>query len=152
MFLLHSFEYNCSYATSFTERVKNCKFQVSSSDSYIMYLKFSRTADWNTYITKYICCSSLAQLTTLHWMTSSAFNGFQSLTREEKLTTAQIVRKCSGFYGILKFITVFTSLLLISILNQINPVYICTPNFSNVHSNILPSMPRSTKWSLQVFQ
>jgi len=44
---------------------------------------------------------------------------------------------------------VHKDLLLVPIISQINPVHTLPPYFPTIHSNIiLPSMPRSYKWSL----
>ena len=69
----------------------------------------------------------------------------------QKLTGLQLVKKFPGFYGSRRFIATFHSKRppLVPILSHRNPVHASTSHILKTHFNItLPSMPRSSKWSL----
>jgi len=59
---------------------------------------------------------------TVKWLTHSV-HGVRDLV---KLIIAQLVKQCPAFYGILRFITVFT---LEPIMSQLNPVHVIIPSF-----------------------
>jgi hypothetical protein len=69
----------------------------------------------------------------------------------EKLTGFHLVKKFPAFYGTRRFITAFTSAPPppVPILSQLDPVHNSTSYSLKIQLNIiLPSTPRSTKWSL----
>jgi len=72
----------------------------------------------------------------------------------EKLTVSQLMKKFQAFCGSRRFIAVLNnnSPPLVTILDQMNPVY-NTPFYCfNIHFNIkLPSNLRSSKWSLSLY-
>ena len=64
----------------------------------------------------------------------------------EKLTGTQLVKKFPAFYGPKRFITTFTTARHLSLSIQSMPP---TSHFLKIHFNIiLPSMSRSSKWSV----
>jgi len=64
----------------------------------------------------------------------------------KNLIRIQLVKKFPTLHGTQWFIIMFTSQP--PILSQMNPIHTFPFNFPNVHSNIFPSMLRSSKWSL----
>jgi len=65
----------------------------------------------------------------------------------EKLTGSQLVKKFPAFCGTRRFITAFTSPRHLS-LSRARSIQSPTSNFLQIHLNILPSTPGSSKWSL----
>jgi hypothetical protein len=61
---------------------------------------------------------------------------------QSNLPVAHMLMNSSAFYGNRSFTTVFTSLPLVPMLSQINPVHVL---ITRVFKTILPSIPRSSK-------
>jgi hypothetical protein len=77
------------------------------------------------------------------------FNSLPPCTRIllEKLTVTQLVKKLPAFYGIRRFITVFTTACYLSLSCQMHPVHNLPLYFPLIHCNIIfPSTPRSSEW------
>jgi len=66
----------------------------------------------------------------------------------EKLTVTQLLKKFLAFSRIWRFITMFTKACHWSLfLSKINSVHTLPPYFPKMHSNIILSTTRSSKWS-----
>jgi hypothetical protein len=87
-----------------------------------------------------------------HWITDTNWLTPRSSVLQ-KLTVTQLVKKFPAFYGTRRFITVFTTARHRSLACQLHPILTFPPYFPKIHSNIiLPSMPRSSEWSLHFLQ
>lgn len=71
----------------------------------------------------------------------------------EKLLVVSLGKKLPASYGTWWFFTILTQACLWRILNKLNPVHILLLYFFKIHYNIImPSLSRSSRWSLQVIQ
>ena len=69
----------------------------------------------------------------------------------EKLTSSQLVKKRSAFYGTRSSLPHSQVPTTCPYLSQIDPVHTLTSHFLQIHINIIiPSMPGSSKWSLSL--
>jgi hypothetical protein len=98
-------------------------------------------------------CKILKPIFVLPTMNSTAYNSptLSSRVLSEKLTVPESVKKHPAFYGTRSFITAFTTASHLSPSTARPTQSIPRIQFSNIRFNIiLPSMRRSSKWSLSI--